>query len=320
MVTRNQTILITVLSLIITFLLGGCYPLTGSSGELKPKDIVQVDFYNIYYILEIQQDLGMTNKKFKEEVKQSLKDKSLIDITNGRFLSPLPSLWYFAQLTKDREATDIHKKEAATFVRDLQQDDGLFTLDKNTEQVGGESDITSKLLPTKLSIDILKQYGEEIPKRKALVNKVSNELRTRLTMGENIQLDGHTMLLLQILQELEPTSELFSESRKLISFQQIEVKIKENLTNPGAITELIQIAKIIDTNKKVDSNLRKELEKSFNGIQLKNGAFPFPMSNEADLLTTQQAIGIMHMFNIKVNKKQELLDYINDIAAESFIK
>lgn len=309
-------------SLIITILLGiilfNKY-LDLSSDGIKWKNNLEVDMYNIYYVIDIQDHLGELDDALIKKVNKNLKDKSLGDITNERLLGSLPSLWFYVKLTENSESLDIHKQESARFVRNLQQDDGLFILENSYVQDNKDFTVLDKLFPTKMSIDILQKYGEKIPKIKTLLNVVNNELDHRLNSVNNIRLDEETLLVLQILHKLDPQSEMMKKAKSIISIQTIQEKINNNLTNPIIVKDLIEIADILDLNVKFDSNLLKEIERSFNDLQLKNGAFPFPASNEPNLLSTHSAVIVMTTLDIEVKRKKELLEYTRDIAKNSFI-
>lgn len=283
----------------------------------KPKEIIEVDLYNIYYIFGIQERLESVNKSLKEKVKQNLEVKSLRDLTNSRLLSPLPNLWFYAQLTRDKKASDIHVKESSTFVRNLQQDNGLFNIDKSSVDNGKKTNISSKLLPTKISVEIFKQYREQIPKKDTLLETINNDLSSRIKEG---QINGHVLLLLQTLNILEPNSELINKSREAITIDLLQYKIIENITEPAAALEILMISELLHGNVKFDVQMIKEIELALNKLQLENGAFPFPNSKGPDILSTFAAVEIMVELGIDINMKDEILKYTNEIADESFHK
>lgn len=290
------------------------------SDELGLHSKTEVDVYNIYYVLNIQELLGESNEELMEKVNKTLEEKSLKDVTNGRLLSALPSLWFFSELMKESKSTNIHKYEVASFIKNLQQDNGLFSIEKAPLGKGTELRINDNLFFTKMAIDILQHYDEVIPKKSLLREVIHDELKDRLGHEKNVQLNGYLLLLLQIEEALHPQTDIIEKARKVISTQQIEDEIQKYSTDPVTVHELIEIAKILDKDVKFDADTIKEIEHSFNQLQMKNGAFSFADSNEPSILSTHDAVAVMSFLNIDIHNKEGLLDYTNHFANDSFIK
>lgn len=290
------------------------------SDELGQNSKTEVDVYNIYYVLNIQEHLGESNGALIKKVNKTLEEKSLKDVTNGRLLSALPSLWFFSELMKESKSTNIHKYEVASFIKNLQQDNGLFLLEKAPLGQGTELRINDSLFFTKMAIDILQHYDEKIPKKGLLREVINDELKDKLANEKNVQLNGYLLLLLQTEQALNPQTEMIVKARKVISNQRIEEEIQKHSTDPVTVNELIEIAKILDENVKFDTDIIKEIEHSFNQLQLENGAFSFAESNEPSILATHEAVEVMSFLNIDIHNKKGLLDYTNHFANDSFIK
>lgn len=290
--------------------------LSDELGQAQTK----VNVYNMHYILDIQELLNSPNEALFNKVASTLEDQSFNEITNEDFLNPLPSIWFFTQLMQETKASNNHNYQAASFINDLQQDDGLFTMEKTPLGQGTELRIDANLFSTKMAIDILQHYGEDIPKQELLHDVIHKELHNRLDEEKDVSLNGYLLLLLQIEEALHPQTDIIEKARKVISTQQIEDKIQKYSTDPVTVHELIEIAKILDEDVKFDADTIKEIEHSFNQLQMKNGAFSFEKSDQPSILATYYAVTVMNFLAIDIHNKEGLLDYTNKLAKESFIK
>ncbi|TCN19764.1 hypothetical protein [Mesobacillus foraminis] len=274
-----------------------------------------VDVYNVYYVLEIQKFLGIGNHDLNSRVQENLEEKGMTDLEEI-MLSPLPAIWFLTRVLQEKPS-DIQAKEFTSFVLSLQQDNGMFVNENGEELQEGEN-ITPYLFSTKLAIEILNRYEEPIPKQKELIQAITDRLDNRLDYGKDMILDGNNLLILEILVHLDPEAKILQRARETISMDMIQVSfLKENFSL-GEWTTLKGIADILHPGKPFNKVIQSHVETQLKDLQLKNGAFRFPESQEPAILSTYLAILLMKEWEIDIPKKENILEYTDEIAEASF--
>lgn len=290
------------------------YP--GSTDESGGRKDRLADVYDLYYVTSIQKKLGEVNKSLLSDMEENLKDRDLSELTKGEPLTPLPNLWFYSQLTKQEEPNDLFKKEIASYLSELQQKDGLFIVEPDETNTDSE-DVAPRLLPTKMAIDLFKNYDEKLPNSSTLLDTVSKEFEERLGYEQDMQINGHVLLILQILQELDPTSEQLNKAKDAIPFERLQKEIEASSSDVVAISDMLDISKILYPDKNFDPQVVNKVEKGLSGLQLKNGSFPFPNSKEPDILSTYLSVKIMDAFGIEIKDKEKIQKYSNEIGISS---
>ncbi|WP_121609130.1 hypothetical protein [Mesobacillus foraminis] len=300
----------------VFFLFTAGYMLMGQMNNVTQpfqKEFKMVDVYNMYYVTEIQEILG--EEGWKEEVEENLKDKTLEDIKKGD-LTTLPAIWFFEKLKKG-EPSELHQQEVSSYILNLQQDDGMFLLDP-AEAGEGESTFTGNLLPTKLSIEVLKKYGEPIPKKEKLIQTLTKELHHRLEYGSDLILNDHDVLIIQILTQLDRDSEILQKARETIPFEMIEKNIRESARNFEILPDLVALAELLHPSSHPEKVTLEIIEASLKELQLDNGLFPFPGTKDPDILSTYHALSLMEKWELPISNQKRILEFTNEIGKNSF--
>lgn len=284
-----------------------------NSDSQKESNLYSLDFYNLYYALELKKlTNSLTNEDELKVIQafESVKADSLV-LQSGNIFD----LWLYSKINLLLDKQLLMSKDEKELIDKLFTNNGFFLSTVDESQSLNNS---SYILSTKMGLDIYAAYNETIPNSKIIKSWV-NETLSKVANAEKqdfISYGSYLYLLDEINDYLKTESKIFVSNEKqewmmkrlVDSYNQIPNSI-EKFDTALNINEAYKLNVI-----PVDS---KEVHKYLESIQLENGSFPIYGVGEADIMTTFLAVKIMNKLGIENEKEEKLIRYLNKVVKES---